>query len=74
MILGEWLDKESAALVAEGRTEGRLEALLDILTEMGSVPKDLQERLQGLDEETLRIWTKFAVKVESMDDFLEKIK
>ena len=49
-------------------------ALLDILTEMGSVPKDLQERLQGLDEETLRIWTKFAVKVESMDDFLEKIK
>ena len=59
---------------AEGRAEGRISVLLENLEELGTVPGEIQKRIPDIDEETLKRWTKLAVKAESMEEFLEQIQ
>ena len=72
MTVGEWLDREKAAAIAEGhaagleeglakgltegKKTGRINSLLDILTDLGSIPESFHTRLQDLDDDTLKRW------------------
>ena len=58
---------------AKGEVSGRINALLDILADFGTVPDDFQARLLNIDEDTLKLWTKLASKAASMQEFLEQI-
>lgn len=71
---------------AEGRTEGRTEglaegelnrsrqAILELLEDLGKIPKDIRSRIYAeKDTETLRKWLKAAAKATSFDDFREKM-
>lgn len=57
-----------------GRLEGRKEALLEFLAEFGTIPEVLQEKIQQEnDRNQLTIWLKLAAKVDSIDQFMEKM-
>ena len=58
---------------AKGEVSGRINALLDILADFGTVPDDFQARLLNIDEDTLKLWTKLASEAASMQEFLEQI-
>ncbi|MBR3762299.1 MAG: hypothetical protein IKK59_06105 [Lachnospiraceae bacterium] len=81
MTMGEWMDAYTADVVAEaeqtgfrkGEESGRVKVLLDILADLGAAPDDFQARLQNIDDVTLKCWTKFASRAESMEEFLEQI-
>ncbi len=52
------------------REVGKAEALLDILEEMGEVPKALEDRVRSeTDSEVISRWLKLAVKVNSFAEF-----
>lgn len=58
----------------EGRLEGRKESLLEFLAEFGTIPEVLQEKIQQEnDMNQLTIWRKLAAKVDSIDQFMEKM-
>ena len=57
-----------------GLAAGRMESLLGILSELGEVPPEIMARAKELDADTLKRWTKLAVKAASMEEFLEQIK
>ena len=62
----------------EGKLEGKLEAyietILSLLEDFGAIPAELRELLEKETSlETLKSWHKLAARVESIDDFQEKI-
>lgn len=62
----------------EGHTEGRIaghrEFVLELLTELGSVPKELQETIiRETDLEQLKHWAKLAARVKSLDQFVAEM-
>ena len=59
---------------AEGKAEGRAEAVLDILQELGPVSADLKEKiLAQSDAEILRSWIKVAIHAQSVEQFEKDI-
>ncbi|MCM1101641.1 MAG: hypothetical protein NC079_07910 [Clostridium sp.] len=59
---------------AEGRTEGKIEAILDFLGELGEIPRELAERIKSqTDLETLSLWCKAAARAQSLQQFEERI-
>ena len=70
MILQEMLREE----YDEGKAEGKAEAVLNLLEELGEISDDLRVRIiseKNLD--VLKRWLKQAVKSESIDEFIEKM-
>lgn len=58
----------------EGRIVGHRESVLEFLTELGSVPKELQETIsRETDLEQLKRWVKLAARVESLDQFVAEM-
>ena len=56
-----------------GRAEGRADAILQLLSECGEVPRDVKDRiLSERDIDTLGRWLKIAAKAESIQEFREK--
>ncbi len=54
----------------EGKAEGKAEALLDILEELGKVPKALEDRVRSeTDSGIIGRWLKLVVKVNSIAEF-----
>lgn len=54
------------------KAEGKAEAMLEILSEMGNVPEDLRNRiLSETDMPTLSAWLKLSIKAESVEMFRE---
>lgn len=67
MVLEEMLRDE--------RREGRTDILLEMLEECGTVPENLKEKILGeTDMKTLAFWTRLAAKVESVEEFQEKME
>lgn len=65
-------------LLKDEREEGRREALtytlISLLEEKGIVPETIQERIANeSDAETLGIWIKLAVKVQSIEQFSKEM-
>ena len=66
MTLEEWLRDEKE----EGRREGKRELIFEFLKEFGTIPKELEEKINGLeDEEGLKLLVKKAAKADSLESF-----
>ena len=62
----------------EGRAEGRVEGIADmtisLLEDIGEVPEALSKIIyEQKDIDILRIWIKVAAKVQSIEEFEQKI-
>ena len=70
MIFQEMLREE----YDEGKAEGKAEAVLNLLEELGEISDDLRVRIiSEKDLDVLKRWLKQAVKSESIDEFIEKM-
>ena len=59
----------------EGRLEGKKEAILELLEDLGEIPEAFHERLdKETDELHLRFIHKAAAKSESMEEFLDRVR
>lgn len=68
------MQDERRAGRAEGRIEGQIESILTFLSEIGSVSAALQEKImQEKDTDKLKMWVKLAAKVDSVEQFAEKM-
>lgn len=57
----------------EGITIGKAEDILELLSDIGTIPEVLQKRIQEeTDLDTLKKWLKIAAKAECMEDFRKK--
>lgn len=58
----------------DAKLEGKIEDILDCLEELGVIPEELRERiLKETDLEQIKKWLKLAVKVDSIEEFIEKM-
>lgn len=79
MILTEYNEKEEREyLRREGREEGRIEMLqevvLDRLEELGTVPETVKKRILSMDDtEQLKFWNKQAIMAGSIEDFIKRM-
>ena len=58
---------------AAGEVVGKAESVLELLEDLGKIPKELRERI--LSESNLPVlkqWLKAAAKSESLQDFLDQ--
>ena len=70
MIFQEMLREE----YDEGKAEGKAEAVLNLLEELGEIYDDLRVRIiSEKDLDVLKRWLKQAVKSESIDEVIEKM-
>ena len=74
-----YYDKQEAREegLAEGRTEGRTEArvngILELLSELGTVPNSLENAISSENrEEILKSWLKLAARAKNFSDFAKK--
>lgn len=59
--------------IRQGRAEGKAEAVLDVLCDLGEISPALREHIYSQKEDAiLRTWLKIAVKAESIQDFEQK--
>lgn len=58
----------------EGRQEGMQQAILELLEDIGSIPEALENKIkEQRDGEVLKRWHKLAAKVETIEEFVERI-
>lgn len=58
----------------EGIQQGKQEAVLELLEDVGSIPQTLKDKIrEQCDMEVLKRWHKLAAKVETIDEFLDNI-
>ena len=58
----------------EGRIEGKIESVLELLAEYGEVSEELKEVImKETDLEKVKKWVKLAAKVNSVEEFAEKM-
>ncbi len=75
MVLTEFDEEKFLKMVREEeRATGERNLLIKILSDLGPVSKELQERIQTMDDVTLVQWIKLASRADSMQEFLEQIK
>ena len=67
-------EEERAEGRAEGIIAGRLGNFLDVLSDLGEIPREVVERARTLDAGGLKVWTKLASRADSMEEFLVQIK
>lgn len=54
----------------EGRIEGRIETILELLGDIGEIPSELEERIaEEENREVLKRWTKLAARADSIAEF-----
>ena len=57
----------------DGKIEGKIEYILELLEYIGTVPDDLKQVIEAeTNSNTLRTWHKLAAKAESIEEFREK--
>lgn len=62
------------ALMYYERMDGKVEALFECLEELGDIPEEIREKIQGeTDLELLTKWLKLVVRAESIEEFIEKM-
>lgn len=78
MLLEELIKEEREQALAEGRelgvTEGRISDILERLSDLGTVPEDIQKRIsEEKDQEILKLYLRKAFMAKSLDDFRQAI-
>lgn len=75
MLLQELIEQERKDAKTEGRAEGRIEDILELLSENGPVPEDVKRLiLEERDLNTLKTYLKAAANTNSIDEFVHAIK
>ena len=75
MTLGDLLDRERRDATREAVKETTIENILELLEDVGSIPSDLSERLEEIqDIDCLKKLHKIAARVDSIDAFEEKMR
>lgn len=75
MLFKELLEEEKAEGIAEGRTEGKREDIIELLSDIGSVSDELREKIfRENDSEILRSYLKKAAMAKTMEEFEELLK
>lgn len=68
MIFEEMLRDEHA----EGKAEGKIEDILELLEELGAISEELRNKIASeKDLEVVKKWHKIAAKSDSLEEFLE---
>ena len=58
----------------EGIIEGKVESILELLEDIGTIPDKVRERIHNeKDIKVLNSWLKLAAKAESIDEFVSKM-
>ena len=66
MTLGYYFDRERE----EGKKEDRIEAILELLEDIGCIPDDMRVRLEAIDDlDELKRLHKIAAKAGSIAEF-----
>ena len=61
--------------IAIGELKGKIDSILELLSDLGSIPEPLIERIQAeKDTATLSRWHRLAARAESISQFTEQIK
>ncbi len=69
MLKDEWNEGREAGR-AVGRVEGRAESIIMLLSELGDVPRPLQEEISSqIDLSIMEKWIKLAAKSETIEMF-----
>lgn len=72
--LEELMKEELDQRAAEGRTEGKAESILELLSDLGEVSLQLSNRIMKEDNaEILSKWLRLAAKAESVEAFEKQI-
>lgn len=59
--------------IARGISEGKIEDILDFLSDLGTVPEPLEKRIRSeSDLDVLRAWLKKAARVQSIEQFMQE--
>lgn len=59
----------------EGKAEGKAEAILELLEELGAVSEELRKAvMEQRDKDVLREWNKLAARAKSVEEFQRKCK
>lgn len=79
MTVEEWMNimakKAADEAREEAETKGKAEDILLLLSELGSIPSDLETRIfSETDSEMLKNWLKLAARAESVEQFQREIK
>ncbi|MCR5249097.1 MAG: hypothetical protein K6E50_00670 [Lachnospiraceae bacterium] len=71
MTLGERFDHERE----EGRLGDRVEAIIELLEDIGEIPDDLRKQLNEIrDMELLKVLLKKAARAQSIADFKRELE
>ena len=58
----------------EGIIEGKVESILELLEDIGTIPDKVLERIHNeKDIKVLNSWLKLAAKADSIDEFVSKM-
>ena len=75
MLFEELLKNEHKEGIAEGKIEERIESIIELLENKGSLPEAVKKRIEGeADLATLKKWFTMATKAQSMDQFIKEIQ
>lgn len=70
MTWGEYIDYETKDAKAEGKCEAMREVIIEILSELGTIPDDLTQKINAsTDMKELKKWHKTAINVDSISTF-----
>ena len=59
----------------QGKTEGKAESILEILSDYGPVPEHLREQIMAEgDLDILKRWVKAAAGADSIDQFVKEME
>lgn len=68
MLMEEWIDEERA----DAKAEGKAEMVLELLESLGNIPEELYRKIKAeRDIEVLNGYFKLALRVESVEQFME---
>ncbi|MCM1325301.1 MAG: hypothetical protein NC094_01625 [Bacteroidales bacterium] len=74
VMVGQVLEYEAKTILRRGIEQGKAEAILDFLGELGAVPAELENRIKSQkNPEILSLWCKAAAGVRSLQQFEERI-
>lgn len=59
-------------LKEQGRIEGKIESIFELLSDLGEVPEEVKEKISNeKDTEVLRRWNRLAAKAETIEGFVQ---
>ena len=59
---------------SEGKLEGRIDSILELLEDLGEIPQELREKIEEQEDlAILKVWHKLAAKAESIEQFMEQM-